>query len=645
MRRVQKIRLIRRILILMIVLVYSFTAGCFAQPTSISSSNFALLVRVQAKNTGQDIEGAEVTIEVGGKAPFRGFTDANGVARIYVDISFENRPGRLIVKASNYKTRIEEIDLIKDALPTIILLEPTNNPTPPEEPTPTEEPIPPPTNTPTPTEETTTEPTVESAIEPSAPTVEPTITPTPTLELLTFEYQVLVQAKGTEEIVPEAIIKIEISDLSLDGKTDANGLAKIPFDSIQQGQPVVLIIEAPGYKSYRQEIEGLSLDVLPDVIQLEPEPPLEYQIRVKDEATNKAVLEANVTLRVEGQMIFSGETDTSGVVTVVIEAVDKGKEGELIIEALDYQDYNQLINLENIPAEIALKPKSPPILPTGKLAIPLALDGKFIVYIVDVSGNLLGTVDLARQPDFTNDGTRLIVNGDGGPWDKLRLITQIGDKRGQDIGDPGLGGHSHPFWSPDGTQLIYDDNTIGGGDWRMFIRRDLSQAAGTGEELAALVGPILGQSPLWTDGDWFIFRGCRTWASQGGDCGVWKMQGNRGEPIKLTNTVNHILTDVVGNVVVYSSDEAGGGNWNVYTLNISTGQTNPLTFDPMPESLATLSPDGRWVAYLADQGGQLAVWRVSVNGGTPVKMFDLPRSWGYLTPDGWYNEKLSWGKN
>lgn len=345
-------------------------------------------------------------------------------------------------------------------------------------------------------------------------------------------------------------------------------------------------------------------------------------------------------------MIFSGETDTSGVVTVVIEAVDKGKQGELIIEALDYQDYNQLINLENIPAEIALKPKSPPILlPTGKLAIPLALDGKFIVYIVDVSGNLLGTVDLARQPDFTNDGTRLIVNGDGGPWDKLRLITQIGDKRGQDIGDPGLGGHSHPFWSPDGTQLIYDDNTIGGGDWRMFIRRDLSQAAGTGEELAALVGPILGQSPLWTDGDWFIFRGCRTWANQGGDCGVWKMQGNRGEPIKLTNTVNHILTDVVGNVVVYSSDEAGGGNWNVYTLNISTGQTNPLTFDPMPESLATLSPDGRWVAYLADQGGQLAVWRVSVNGGTPVKMFDLPRSWGYLTPDGWYNEKLSWGKN
>ncbi|GAB4450939.1 MAG: hypothetical protein Fur0044_46380 [Anaerolineae bacterium] len=553
----------------------------------------------------------------------------------------------MIVKAANYKPYVKEISLIKDALPTIILLESLNSPAPTDEPAPTEEPVPTPTDTPIPTEEPTATPTQESTIEPPVPTVEPTITPTPTLGLLSFEYQVLVQAKGTEEIVPQAIIKIEISELlSLDGKTDANGLAKIPFDSIQQGQPVVLIIEAPGYKSYRQEIEGLSLDVLPDVIQLEPEPPLEYQIRVKDEATNKAVLEANVTLRVEGQMILSGETDTSGVVTVVIEAVDKGKEGELIIEALDYQDYNQLINLENIPAEIALKPKSPPILPpTGKLAIPLALDGKFIVYIVDVSGNLLGTVDLARQPDFTSDGTRLIVNGDGGPWDKLRLITQIGDKQGQNIGDPGLGGHSHPFWSPDGMQLIYDDNTIGGGSWRMFIRHDLSQTVGTGEELAALVGPILGQSPLWTDGDWFIFRGCRTWANQGGDCGVWKMQGNLGNPAKLTDNVNYILTDVVRDVVVYNSNQAGGNDWNVYTLNINTGQTNQLTFDLMPESLATLSPDGRWVAYLADQGGQLAVWRVSVNGGTPVKMFDLPKAWGYLTPDGWYNEKLSWGKN
>jgi Tol biopolymer transport system component len=520
------------------------------------------MVRVQAKDTGQDIEGAEVIIEVTGQAPAKGVTVTGGMARIFIDISFVNKPGRLIIEATNYKKRVEEIDLIKDALPTVILLEPIGNPKLTEE------------STPTPTAKPSEEPTATATN-----TVIPTDTPT-----------------------------------------------FVPFTSTPTSTPT----ETPTVTSTPT--------------------PFEFQIQVKDEDTGHAVVDANVTLQVENQPIFKGKTNANGVAIISIEAVYKGQPGELLIETLGYENYSEMVDLvEEALAEIVLKPKDPQNLrllpPIGKLAIPLTLDGKFIVYIVDVSGNLLGTVDLARQPDFTPDGTQLIVNGDGGPWDKLRLITQIGDKRGQDIGDPGLGGHSHPFWSPDGMQLIYDDNTIGGGNWRMFIRRDLSQAAGAGEELAARVGPILGQSPLWTDGDWFIFRGCRTWANQGGDCGVWKMQGNQGEPNKLTDNVNHILTDVVGNVVVYNSDEAGGGNWNVYTLNISTGQTNQLTFDPMPESLATLSPDGRWVAYLADQGGQLAVWRVGVNGSTPVKMFDLPRAWGYLTSDGWYNEKLSWGKN
>lgn len=538
---------------LVLIVAFIILIGCISPPSpGTSPSDFVYVVNIQEKDTRQNIVGAKVSIQIGGKVPLYAITDNEGIATITISASFINQQARLVVEATNYQKYILNINLFEDALPTEILLKPVNSSTPTEEPTRTDEP--------TPTQEPTTELGVEPAIEASTPTVEPPVIPPPTTELVSYNYQVQVKAKDTKENIPEAIIKVEISGLlSLSGKTDAKGLAKISFDSTQQGQPAALLIEATGYKGYRQDIESLSLDVLPEVIQLEPETP-------------------------------------------------------------------------------------PPSI-SGKIAIPLTLDGNFIVYIVDTSGNLLGRVDLARQPDFTKDGAKLIVNGDGGPWDKLRLITQIGDKQGQNIGDPGLGGHSHPFWSPDGTQLIYDDNTIAGSNWRMFIRRNLNETTGTGEELAAVVGPILGQSPLWTVGDWFIFRGCRTWANQGGDCGVWKMQGNLGDPTKLTDNVNYILTDVVGNIVVYNSDEAGGGNWNVYTLNINTKKTNQLTFDSTPESLATISPDGCWVAYLADQGGQLAVWQVSIGGGSPKKMFDIPKAWGSLTPDGWYNEKLSWGEN
>jgi Tol biopolymer transport system component len=78
-------------------------------------------------------------------------------------------------------------------------------------------------------------------------------------------------------------------------------------------------------------------------------------------------------------------------------------------------------------------------------------------------------------------------------------------------------------------------------------------------------------------------------------------------------------------------------------LNIVTGATRQLTFDPAADGLATISPDGLSVAFLSNRQGGLAVWWVGINGGNPQKMFDIPAEWGTLRSDGWSEEKLSWG--
>ncbi|MEW5960133.1 MAG: hypothetical protein AB1801_20615 [Chloroflexota bacterium] len=264
--------------------------------------------------------------------------------------------------------------------------------------------------------------------------------------------------------------------------------------------------------------------------------------------------------------------------------------------------------------------------------------------VVSTDGTWLGDVGTARQPDYSSDGAQLLVNGDGGGLDKLRTSDPIGGNGNwREIGDPGLAGHSHPAWSPDGTQVIYDDNTIGGADWHIF-RRDLTSITGPGEEMAATGGPITGANPLhplWATGDRFIFRGCQTWAGQGGICGLWLMQGQRGDPQKLTDNFRHIPTDVHGETIVYVSDETG--DWNVHTLNIATKATRQLTFDQAADALATISPDGQTVAFLSNQGGSLAVWHVDINGGDSKKMFDIPANWGALRSDGWAEERLSWG--
>jgi Tol biopolymer transport system component len=215
-----------------------------------------------------------------------------------------------------------------------------------------------------------------------------------------------------------------------------------------------------------------------------------------------------------------------------------------------------------------------------------------------------------------------------------------------EIGDPALAGHSYPSWSPDGGRVIYEDGTVDPRGWRIFIR-DLNTngpGSGAGDMLSAGVGQgeLIGRNPLWTSGERFIFRGCNTWQpGMESECGIWLMQGNGGEPERLTNSPNHIPSDVRGDRLVYASAEAG--DWNVYSLDLASGATRQLTEDTAADALATLSPDGRSVAFLSNRGGRLAVWTVPIQGGAAQKLFDLPAEWGGLRADGWSEEKLSWG--
>jgi hypothetical protein len=291
------------------------------------------------------------------------------------------------------------------------------------------------------------------------------------------------------------------------------------------------------------------------------------------------------------------------------------------------------------------QPGPPPANLTGRLAIPLMYGNEPKVYIASTDGELETTVGGARQPNYSADGTRLILNGSGGTWDKLRVTDPSGGAAFE-IGDPGLGGHSYPSWSPDGSRVIYEDDTVDPKGPRIFVR-DLNTngpGSGAGDMLIVGIGQgeLIGRNPVWASKDRFIFRGCNTWEpGMESECGLWLMQGDAGEPERLSNNPSQVAMDVYGDMLVYVSPEAG--DWNVYTLNLATGATKALTTDGAADGAATISPDGRTVAFLSNRGGNLAVWTVSIGGGTARKFFDLPADWGGLREDGWAEEKLSWG--
>lgn len=99
-------------------------SDCNAVTTSPPGADFTYPVRVQARDTGEFIPNAEVTIEVGGKAPLDDITDSNGFVRIDIPSSHVGQRGKLIVEATGYKRYTQEIDLKKDALPDVVMLEP-----------------------------------------------------------------------------------------------------------------------------------------------------------------------------------------------------------------------------------------------------------------------------------------------------------------------------------------------------------------------------------------------------------------------------------------------------------------------------------------------------------------------------------------
>jgi hypothetical protein len=93
---------------------------------------------------------------------------------------------------------------------------------------------------------------------------------TPTATGGSFTYQVRVQEQGTGESIPNAKVTVDLGNsiASKDEYADGNGLARIFIDAALARKPGRLIVEAPGYKTFTQNID---LDeYLPKIVQLVP---------------------------------------------------------------------------------------------------------------------------------------------------------------------------------------------------------------------------------------------------------------------------------------------------------------------------------------------------------------------------------------
>jgi hypothetical protein len=301
---------------------------------------------------------------------------------------------------------------------------------------------------------------------------------------------------------------------------------------------------------------------------------------------------------------------------------------------------------------------------TGKLAVPI--DNKAASYDVVIyelpTGKELGRIPKARQPDFSPDGIKLIVNGHGGRGESEYLWEYNGDSTGGraiiDSSDD-----EHPFYHPEYPvrQDIVVNNYNIENNWHAFIRYDFynqtrkpvefsADWCGTGKSCFyrhPVSDPDTPLFPLWGSDRYIIFRGCNewnrgTWWVDDKGCGIWKTARGVVPTVRIIITdTSAIPTDTKGNNLVYMSRATG--NWDVYVTSINGGESINITKNSEAEDgLGTISPDAQWVAFVSDRDKSWSIWVSPISGGTASR---LPISIPVWHPalGGWTHERISWG--
>jgi serine/threonine-protein kinase len=149
-----------------------------------------------------------------------------------------------------------------------------------------------------------------------------------------------------------------------------------------------------------------------------------------------------------------------------------------------------------------------------------------------------------------------------------------------------------PRFSPDGSRLVTDLLQEGSRDlWTFDLRqRTLSRLSFEND----------GHDPVWSrDGRWVYYV-------HGG--GIWRRRadGGGGADSVYAGRAAQVLDFAADGAIIGSS---GNGPFDLVQLSADPPhRMTPLVATPFNEEAATLSPDGRWLAYTSDETGRPEVY-------------------------------------
>ena len=156
----------------------------------------------------------------------------------------------------------------------------------------------------------------------------------------------------------------------------------------------------------------------------------------------------------------------------------------------------------------------------------------------------------------------------------------------------------------------------------------------------AWVGPVSKLDSAWpitSDGR----RGDPTWSPDGrivnwsyDDGNIWLVGSDGSNPMQLTSNSGFNADPRVSRdarYIAFWSNRSGSGQ--IWRMDTNGDNQKQLTYNGVEGSIGNYSPDGRWLLY-SKAGAEQGVWKVSAEGGDPVRITEAEADYSAFSPDG-----------
>jgi Tol biopolymer transport system component/DNA-binding winged helix-turn-helix (wHTH) protein len=176
--------------------------------------------------------------------------------------------------------------------------------------------------------------------------------------------------------------------------------------------------------------------------------------------------------------------------------------------------------------------------------------------------------------------------------------------------------------SPDASLIVFSANSPSGDGLNLWIRQ-----INGGQPMQVTRGAWHDVAPVWSPNQQQI----AFISDRNNQLGIWSVPflgGTEPVPLKVLEPTAGALRGGDG-VQYWSASNRLYYSWNgnFYRLDLASKEVTQITqFDAAVPARREfcISPDEAWVAYVEKQGKQFDLWRVPVQGGTPIQLTNDP---------------------